>query len=430
MLVSCDKYLDVVPVGKVIPQTVAELEEELNFAYATINYDKGLSSYRGDEFEAIEDREDKVELIQNHFTWNENGQFNSASLLWKNEYFIIFSANHVIEAGAAATDGSGERRNQLVGEAYLLRAYTYFTLVNLYGKPFNSHTSDKDKAVPLITSIDMEKVSPRNSVGEVYAQILKDIEAGLGLLNVNQFELKKRYRFTTVSANALAARVHLYMGNWQKAAEYARLVIQANGSLTDLRSKDASLPNLYNSEECIQSIDLIYGNQMLDAVKLSGTLKDKYDAQNDLRFAKFFDHQGTDYVIKKIEPANSKYRCSFRTAEFYLIMAEALAHLGDLQESVSYLNQLKEKRYSVSSFPLEKARVNAMTAVSLLNEIADERARELAFEGHRWFDLRRTTQPEIVHKLNQKHYVLKRNDDRYTILIPQDAIDNNPLLKK
>ena len=69
-----------------------------------------------------------------------------------------------------------------------------------------------------------------------------------------------------------------------------------------------------------------------------------------------------------------------------------------------------------------------MTQSELLQEIYNERARELAFEGHRWFDLRRTTQPQLEKKFGNETYTLSANDERYTIRIPSDAIEANPEL--
>ena len=65
----------------------------------------------------------------------------------------------------------------------------------------------------------------------------------------------------------------------------------------------------------------------------------------------------------------------------------------------------------------------------LLQEIYDERTRELAFEGHRWFDLRRTTRPRIEKVIDGKTYILEKDDARYTLRIPQAAIDANPELQ-
>ena len=67
-----------------------------------------------------------------------------------------------------------------------------------------------------------------------------------------------------------------------------------------------------------------------------------------------------------------------------------------------------------------------MNQNNLIKEILNERARELAFEGHRWFDLRRTTRPSIQKVIDGQSYTLEENDARYTLRIPQAAIDANP----
>ncbi|MNY81145.1 SusD family protein [compost metagenome] len=59
-----------------------------------------------------------------------------------------------------------------------------------------------------------------------------------------------------------------------------------------------------------------------------------------------------------------------------------------------------------------------------------ERERELALEGHRWYDLRRYGQPEIKHTIGGTDYILQKNDPRYTIRFPQGAITNNPDLSQ
>lgn len=71
-----------------------------------------------------------------------------------------------------------------------------------------------------------------------------------------------------------------------------------------------------------------------------------------------------------------------------------------------------------------------MDAQTLLQEIADERARELLYEGHRWMDLRRTTQPQIQKIYNGSTYTLQAGDSRYTLPFPQSAVEDNPDLNR
>lgn len=126
---------------------------------------------------------------------------------------------------------------------------------------------------------------------------------------------------------------------------------------------------------------------------------------------------------------------TFRSAEIYLIAAEAAAHReGQLSRAKEYLKQLMEKRLTPEYYAEKAAAVDAMNQAQVIAEIADERARELALEGHRWFDLRRTTRPEIAKEYTdldgvRQTAVLRENDARYTIRFPQEATENNPNLR-
>ena len=62
--------------------------------------------------------------------------------------------------------------------------------------------------------------------------------------------------------------------------------------------------------------------------------------------------------------------------------------------------------------------------------LRNERRVELAFEGHRWFDLRRTTRQELTKTYKGETYVLQKDDSRYTLRIPADAIEANPGLEE
>ena len=83
-----------------------------------------------------------------------------------------------------------------------------------------------------------------------------------------------------------------------------------------------------------------------------------------------------------------------------------------------------------SLYPQYASDVDALSQEDLISYIADERLREFAFEGHRWFDLRRTTRPAMQRTYNGTTYQLNANDSRYTLRFPTEAIEANPDLAR
>ncbi|MNT75206.1 SusD family protein [compost metagenome] len=87
---------------------------------------------------------------------------------------------------------------------------------------------------------------------------------------------------------------------------------------------------------------------------------------------------------------------------------------------------LEVKRLIPTYFTTQKQLIDGLSGENLVNEILKERERELALEGHRWYDLRRTDQIEIKHTALEKNATLIKNDPRYTIRVPKEALVNNP----
>lgn len=85
-----------------------------------------------------------------------------------------------------------------------------------------------------------------------------------------------------------------------------------------------------------------------------------------------------------------------------------------------------QKRYTPEAYSAKAAAIHEMGKDALIQEVLNERARELAFEGHRWFDLRRTTRPRLEKVLGGQTYVLEADDARYTLSIPKEATEANP----
>lgn len=427
---SCN-YLDVTPPGKVIPDKVSEFRALMTSAYNTFPVYKNLLSVRSDELQLSSDDEFTRDKYLDIYTWNDgNPDSKTLSYPWENMYKTIFYVNSVIENVMDAQDdvhSDEDAREQLLAEALLLRAYCHFELLNLYAKPYHAATAMNDRGIPLALKIDVEQKFIPSTTEEVYRQIFSDLDEGLRLIKVKEQEVSVRYRFSEKAAKALQARIRLYREEWALALEAAESILP-ECKLTDLAEPDAVSPWNYNSVENMLALDPI-GNRDLSYLSGSTDFVGKYQQGEDLRREATFDKE-SDAPVKTAD--ENKVKVTFRSAEVYLIAAEAAAHLdGKLEIAKSYLKALLQKRLTVSYYSRRVGEIDGMGQQELLTEIFEERARELALEGHRWYDLRRTSRPRIVKAYtdrsgNEQEAVLLQDDPRYTISFPQEAVQNNP----
>lgn len=174
------------------------------------------------------------------------------------------------------------------------------------------------------------------------------------------------------------------------------------------------------------ALEDVFNNALKSAMYVSPELINVYNKTDDLRFALYFKANGDSYKFNKGGELNQK--CSFRTSELYLIKAETATHLNDLSTAKTIVLDFIKTRYTTTGFNEVSTAVNTMSQKQLLDFIYKERQREFAAEGHRWFDLRRTTQQQITHTLDGQTYTLIQNDPRYTLRYPAGARLNNPNL--
>lgn len=424
---SCNDFLDIQPIGKVMPRTGEEYRALLTDAYSSVPSERGKTTFRSDELTMEgETNTNSLESYLDIWCWNDvSADENTLSFEWRTFYFVNYIANSVIENKDNITECSDAERQQMAGEAYMLRAYMHFLLVNLYADPYTHTDPETAKGIPLKLNSDIREMSSRNTVAEVYASILSDLDQAEQLINVETWPEGETYRFNKLSVTAFRARVYLYMGQWQRAYDCATAVVEQHGTLENFTTSTV-LPNHYQSVEAILSLERIFTSASLGVGYVNPALISLYRS-GDLRRTKFY-RQVSASATEVLKAGTNEYRCTFRSAEFYLTAAEAAVELNDTAHARYYLTELMKTRYAAGIYPTYEAEVKAMTRDELRQEIYDERFRELAFEGHRWFDLRRTTRPELVKTYLGETYVLEKDDSRYTLRIPAEAIEANPEL--
>ncbi|WP_394775653.1 RagB/SusD family nutrient uptake outer membrane protein [Flavobacterium sp.] len=422
--VSCDNYLDVKPIGKVIPETLTDYRAVLTKGYSAYQSHKSLSSLRADELFLNEDNDNSF-YYRDIFIWKDANPDKLTNVFpYAGLYNRIFYTNVIINEASKKLAPSAEK-DQLIGEAYALRALTYFDLINLFAKPYNAATAATDKGVPLALEIDLEQAYVPQSVAVIYDQILLDNEEAQKLLNLDTQTAGINYRFSKVALYTMESRIYLYKKEWAKAIEAADKAMTYKSALTNLNTT-AVLPNLYNGRESILALEDTFINLLKGASFVSPTLIGAYDKTNDLRFALYFQASGSKFRFKKGGDINQK--CTFRTSELYLTKAEASAQLSDLPAARTTVLAFIKNRYNATAFNQLSTSIAGMTQTQLLDFIGQERQREFVVEGQRWFDLRRNNQKQITHTFNGEDFTLMENDPRYTLPFPQEARLNNPEL--
>ena len=419
--ISCNRFLDVVPTDRVIPKTAEDFRGMLTTVYGVYPSHKALVNLRTDELKTTS----TSETLKAIFTWNDtNPTVGSTEYPYASFYQSIFNTNYIIE-NATKNVTPGAEINQILGEAYAMRALNYFELVNLYAPVYNG-SNGNSAAVLLVTAIDLEGNFPKATLDEVYKQIFDDITKAETLLNVETFENGLNYRFTKTALSALRARIHQYRGEWNEALKFANDVLAKKSDLEDFAAFSV-MPCSFKSKEAIMNLDFNVNGTTNSFSKVSDEHLALFDQTNDLRFAKYFKKSGSNWVTTKYN-SNNEFKCTFRTGEMLLIKAEALAKLNQEDASKQVVLSLAAQRYNAVGFTAFQNKVAILSGTTYYTELLNERARETSYEGLRWFDLRRTTQPEIRHIFDGSPYILKAKDERYTLTFPKEARLKNPFL--
>lgn len=422
--IGCDRFLDIQPEGKIIPITAEDYRKVLTSAYSKYPIHRSLVALRTDELNVDENTSDFIAYREIAMWKDSNNDQSTIEFPWVSFYSVVFYLNQIINEGSKTMTDSPEKQ-QILAEAYALRAYVYFDMVNLYGKPYNAATASQDRGVPINLEIDLEQVLKPSSVQEVYDQVHADIKKADDMMVEQKQTSPINYRFSKVSLLAFQARTSLYQGDWTKALDYSNQALAIKGELSNLNTSSQA-PNHFTSVESIMALDNAFNSAVQNLSFASSDLISKYNTATDKRFGIYFEKNGSKYKV--IKGGSSDFRVSFRTSELYFIKSEALVKLNRLSEAKETLLKVLKNRYTPTGFTSIQNDVNAMNATEFMNFIMDERFREFALEGQRWFDLRRLNQKKIIHNVNGQEYILQQNDVRYTIEFPKSAKKNNPYL--
>jgi tetratricopeptide (TPR) repeat protein len=398
------------------------------------------------------------------------------SEFWPKTYQGIAGANQAI-AGAADVDVDDATKNPVTAQAYFIRAFYYFHLVRQFGGvPYiDAPITDADAAASL----------SRTPAADVYANIISDLEFAKTWLPDTQ---PTRAMPAKSAASAYLALVHLTMGNYQKAYDEAKDVIN-NAGTYDL-ALEADFQTLFDADQIDGSKEPIFAldynnveapNNAYDQIApmtgirgdaLNGggwsvavptlAVYDTWDAGDYRRIVSLqeeatiggnvvdytqFDVSGHEhaannpYIAKYLRfpgafargnaRATSHNYSMMRYAEVLLIAAEAAVEIGNNADAVTYMNEVRARARAGGSWKSTgpSASPADITGTVTVADVLEERRLEFAFECKRWYDIaRRQIGADVFNAAGLEGEKPFFTTDDYLMPLPADEIERNPNL--
>lgn len=392
--------------------------------------------------------------------------------IWASGWAVVTETNNLllygpVVKGKAVTPSEAATVDKIMGQAYFTRALTLFSLCNCYAQPYNYTADHSHVGIPILTHVPtFDEELPRRSVAEVYAQILSDLTEAKkafalsaeeypegAAMNAQADKISDCYHANSIAVDALLARLYLYMGEWEKAKEYSASVIAkvpltprdeyvamfrqsqdhpGRESILRLNSYNAaSLTSLY--DPTLTSYDFypcpsLSGYYEVDDIRKSLLTYVPEPNESPEIQGKTFPAVCKWIPLKSISDDYKRVADVFvlRSSEMVLIHAEACANTGDLASAEADVRKIISRGRGVpeSSVSLVYDGVEGMNDL-----IANERVRELSFEGHRLFDIiRRGKDLERTTASNASVKTVRYPDYRFILPIDQMEMQSNELM--
>ena len=360
--------------------------------------------------------------------------------IWGYGYFTIARANNVINnlEGKETADVTTQDLNNLKAECLFLRALSHFEIVTLFGQPYTYKPDSPGCPIVLVTD---ESAKPaRATVKEVYNQIVADLREAENIIDPDYTRSSVADRKAVVSIGAIRAllsRVYLYMGEWQKCADYATKVIEDDSyAMWDAEEYAGAWANntggsevifeIYKDLNNLSNLDCSYMTcpsgaygDCLCSPELYGLYQDG-DVRKDL-YVQDSEETGLfwtgKYTGKGLYSPDANNVVVLRLSEMYLNRAEAILN-GATSESTALedLNVIAVNRG-----------LDPYTTYGQ-QEIRTERRLELAWEGHYFYDLARwgvgvTRTPDAF--LSATNANIEFPSHRWVLPIPKRELEVN-----
>ena len=455
MIFSCNDAIDIIQEGELTPdvayQTVGDLNQGLLGVYGIFNgaTDIAFASVFTDEVR-IGVANGGQGLIEGEYLFVLNSTSGDAASLWYNNYQMVNFTTRIIKAAENITPEEGEEAQyaDILAQAHILRAWGNFKLLTYFSEDM---TNDDALGVILLDFVPtITQKLPRNTNAEIYAYINSDLQKESDLTsnanNTNRNFVSKDF------VKAFRARMALYRKDYATANTLSTELINTYPltSRANYGAIWADVPVTVN-DEVIFRYDYIQDDFAVGSIWASvnstvtgspfyevSTQLSNLLATNDVRRNVIIHPSGNGTAVNPV----GKYRGTgtiaqlndikvFRTSEMYFIRAEAKADAGDFAGVAEDLQTVLNNRLPVGAVTVDVP----ATKQAAFAEILKQRRVELAFEGHRYLDLRRlgplagvdiNRDPADCEEYNA--CFLSSSDYRFVMPIPISEIGANPAI--
>lgn len=372
-------------------------------------------------------------------------------------YSVIDRSNRIINNINNLPDG--DFKNDILGQAQALRAMAHFDIVMTYAPSFAAVNPDEaNSGIPIKNDVDASAKPSRNTLNETFNFIIEDLKSAKNLAANDRASVASGF-MNQAAISALLAKVYLYKGDYPAAKAEAQSAANLVGSPDLAIASRADFSSIWKDNSpgnagvlfkiVITEQDAVFpGTEFNQTAPSTGTkseyvptfeLYSKYEATDIRKSAYFTTSTFSGFTYNHIVKYSSRPGSSanvvdvkvIRGAEVYLTLAEASFRSNDEATALSALDAVRSRRYDAFVSPAESGQ-------ALLNAILLERRLELAFEGQRFYDLKRLGLP-IIRSATEGDLAdgtgtpapaatqnILGNDFKFTLPIPTSERQANP----
>lgn len=481
LLTACQDYLEKTPDSTFDVQIDSEekIAELLAGAYPEASYFAFLESRTDNVGERVNGIHSRMNEAMYYWEDYDQEDLDTPLNYWNACYAGIAQANQALEL--LSKYPKSDRVKALYGEAFLLRAYLHFMLVNIWAEPYGTAKSETAPGIPYLTKPEKNAMVnyDRGTVKEVYEKIEKDLKLGLSLVDDNYY-IRPKFHFNKKAAYAFASRFYLIKGEWGLVVSYSDYVLGVDPKLVlrnwqkykkEFDSNNKYLYTRYTSVDepanlllattesrvardipserygvTSSSVEGVYNGHGIDGCLNFRKIKmepffllnyNKAPIDNGRYIAKFDELALSGYT--GIRPRGLYVtNVLFSTDEVMLNRMEAYAMLREYDKAIDNLlvylsakygvklscsrpdyTQTSSKNYQIYT-PFYGMSLNQLALIKI---VVGFRRQEFLHEGLRWFDIRRFYLPVNRTSKYKFYKQLEKEDPRKLLQIPAEAIN-------